>query len=649
MSNTQLYFVGCICTTLIEHTTACSFLDEEHEHPDHFSGNDSNRYTFGKIAGHNVVIVAPSRGNGHIVIETMTKDLFDTFANIRICLLVGLGGGAPTTKHETRLGDVVVGSPTDGTGAIYQYDNDKTIQKKCFVHISSLDRPWDVVLAAMPSFSSKYMLQAHQIQKSIKAVLAREAKPHKINSHQSQESDQLYQSITTVPHRGSWKRLCESQDMLLRRQGHNHRDDKATILYSETRASGLPYRVPCLVYLEQVPGYSPINRLSVPGSIAKSCSGLEMRVQIKEVADGRVLDRVGEVQLSRYLVKICLVSKSLDGPDRNQMNRQCALLETSANSGFHNKDFGIPLQAASSRGHMSLVRTLLERGADVNLNGGKYGNALYAAPERGYGRIMRLLLGLGVEVNVQGGVYSTALQVAVHEGHDKFLQALLQNGASVNAQKGGHDALLHLASEKGHEKVVRILLDLGADLPMTDRSGPMPLHAALRKGMVQTGELLLAQRRIRSLLQCSNGNGDRTPLNHTSKNGHMEVLKLPIHSITAIKAMDSRVRTTSHVAVINGHPKIPRLEVDGGAQIEPQGTECGYLPSAAQPHASFTARLKIYITKACNLLGAFQKPLSNGYTRIIWKNVNFLLLRSSNVEVILLIEFGAEIQSTVHK
>ncbi|KAH6657082.1 hypothetical protein BKA67DRAFT_554203 [Truncatella angustata] len=42
--------------------------------------------------------------------------------NVRIGLMVGIGGGAPSLKHDIRLGDIVVSSPGYGTGGVLQYD-----------------------------------------------------------------------------------------------------------------------------------------------------------------------------------------------------------------------------------------------------------------------------------------------------------------------------------------------------------------------------------------------------------------------------------------------------------------------------------------------------------------------------------------------
>ena len=46
--------------------------------------------------------------------------------------MVGIGDGAQSQKHDFRLGDVVVGVPCGGEGAVFQYDFGKTLQDRSF-------------------------------------------------------------------------------------------------------------------------------------------------------------------------------------------------------------------------------------------------------------------------------------------------------------------------------------------------------------------------------------------------------------------------------------------------------------------------------------------------------------------------------------
>ena len=45
--------------------------------------------------------------------------MLHSFPNARIGLTVGIGGGAPSPKHDIRLGDIVVSASSDGKRAAY--------------------------------------------------------------------------------------------------------------------------------------------------------------------------------------------------------------------------------------------------------------------------------------------------------------------------------------------------------------------------------------------------------------------------------------------------------------------------------------------------------------------------------------------------
>ncbi|THW72348.1 hypothetical protein D6D19_06590, partial [Aureobasidium pullulans] len=128
------YTVGWIWAISTESVAACLFLDKEHEgRPDHLSANDSNDYTLGEMSGHNVVIAVMPDGEYGLTSATgVITNMLNSFPNIRVGLMVGIGGGAPTPKHDIRLGDVVVSSPQDGTGGVYQYDYGKLIKGQGF-------------------------------------------------------------------------------------------------------------------------------------------------------------------------------------------------------------------------------------------------------------------------------------------------------------------------------------------------------------------------------------------------------------------------------------------------------------------------------------------------------------------------------------
>lgn len=133
MSNPGDYNVGWICAITTECVAAQAFLDERHDGPEYVSPRDNNDYTMGKIGKHNVVIaVLPDGEYGIASAANVASDMLHSFPNVRIGLMVGIGGGAPSQKHDIRLGDIVVSAPRDGNGGVFQYDFGKMIQDKSF-------------------------------------------------------------------------------------------------------------------------------------------------------------------------------------------------------------------------------------------------------------------------------------------------------------------------------------------------------------------------------------------------------------------------------------------------------------------------------------------------------------------------------------
>jgi nucleoside phosphorylase len=102
----------------------------------------TNDYTLGKNREHKVVIaVLPDGEYGTASAAGVATNMLNSFPNIRIGLMVGIGGGVPSVKHDIRLGDVVVSASRDGEGGVFQYDFGKSIQGQGFQHTRFLNQP----------------------------------------------------------------------------------------------------------------------------------------------------------------------------------------------------------------------------------------------------------------------------------------------------------------------------------------------------------------------------------------------------------------------------------------------------------------------------------------------------------------------------
>ena len=193
MSNPDNYTVGWICAITTEYVAAQSFLDEEHERPESVSTNDNNDYTLGKVGKHNVVIaVLPEGEYGISSAAAVARDMLHSFSNVRIGLMVGIGGGAPSQKHDIRLGDIVVSAPRDGKGGVFQYDFGKTIQDQSFRPTGFLNQPPVLLRAAVNGLKAQYERKGHRLEEAINSILEDNRRMRQKYKRPDRSSDRLY-------------------------------------------------------------------------------------------------------------------------------------------------------------------------------------------------------------------------------------------------------------------------------------------------------------------------------------------------------------------------------------------------------------------------------------------------------------------------
>ncbi|KAL6693628.1 nucleoside phosphorylase domain-containing protein [Trichoderma pleuroticola] len=200
MVNVDDFTVGWICAISTELTAARSFLDEKYESVKNVSQGDYNNYTLGKIADHNVVLaVLPDGEYGTTAAAVVAATMVCTFPNIRIGLMVGIAGGAPSEKHDIRLGDVVVSVPFNRRGGVLQYDFGKTIQNQAFQTTGFLNQPPNVLRTAVCSLMTSYECEGHEIKRTIESIIERNPRLRKKYQRPPLSNDILYQSTFIHP------------------------------------------------------------------------------------------------------------------------------------------------------------------------------------------------------------------------------------------------------------------------------------------------------------------------------------------------------------------------------------------------------------------------------------------------------------------
>ncbi len=195
MSDPARYTVGWICALPVEYIAAQEFLAEEHEKPSFVSPNDTNDYTLGKIGNHNVVIaVLPDGEYGTASAANVATNMLNSFHNIRIGLMVGIGGGVPSESHDIRLGDIVVGSPRDGTAGVFQYDFGKSIQGQTFHYTRFLNQPPTILRTAMTGLRAQYIRKGHELQEAVNSILEQNPRLRRDYGRPPQYTDRLFKA-----------------------------------------------------------------------------------------------------------------------------------------------------------------------------------------------------------------------------------------------------------------------------------------------------------------------------------------------------------------------------------------------------------------------------------------------------------------------
>jgi nucleoside phosphorylase len=149
------YTVGIIYVKPIEMNAITAMVDEFHQSIPMRRGED-NEYTLGRIGKHNVAIAGPAKGaQGKVAIADVVSRIPLAFKNIRVGLLVGIGGGVPRPpRKDVRLGDVVVGAPESGP-AVVQYDLGKQTTHDIEV-VRTLNKPPGLLLRVVDKVDNEY-------------------------------------------------------------------------------------------------------------------------------------------------------------------------------------------------------------------------------------------------------------------------------------------------------------------------------------------------------------------------------------------------------------------------------------------------------------------------------------------------------------
>ncbi|VUC24424.1 unnamed protein product [Clonostachys rosea] len=268
------YTVGWICAIKTEYVAAQACLDDEHEISSRRSHHDPNDYTVGRIGKHNVVIaVLPNGEYGKSSAAAVMSHMLHSFPGIQVMLMVGIGGGVPSARHDIRLGDVVVSTPSGGNSGVFQYDFGKSVQNQSFYPTGFMNQPPTVLRTAVAGLEASYERKGHRIKESIDAALSHNPRLGRKYSKPPLRSDRLYESTYTHHGKLACADSCSHRHLVRRRPRSEYEDNPAIhygliasgdtlmknakirdtlaeehdVLCFEMEAAGLMNNFPCLV------------------------------------------------------------------------------------------------------------------------------------------------------------------------------------------------------------------------------------------------------------------------------------------------------------------------------------------------------------------------------------------------------------------
>ncbi|KAF9871822.1 g-protein beta wd-40 repeats containing [Colletotrichum karsti] len=229
MSDPAKYTIGWVCAVVAEYVAAQTFLDEKHDHAERVSQHDNNEYTLGRMGAHNVVIaVLPLGEYGISSAASVARDMVHSFPNIRVGLMVGIAGGAPTAEKDIRLGDVVVSSPSGGHGGVLQYDFGKAIQGREFLMTGFLDQPPSVLRTAVAGLQADFEQTDDGLNEMVEmALINRPRKMVKKYGRPPLEMDKLFRSDIVSGDDGPI--LNPTEDMFIARPPRTDDDDDPAV------------------------------------------------------------------------------------------------------------------------------------------------------------------------------------------------------------------------------------------------------------------------------------------------------------------------------------------------------------------------------------------------------------------------------------
>lgn len=131
-----------------------------------------------------------------------------------------------------------------------------------------------------------------------------------------------------------------------------------------------------------------------------------------------------------------------------------------------------PLQAASCKGHLAVVKKLIAKKANHNITP----MPIFLALQNGHFSVIKYLIESGVNPDVTDQNGSTILIHVSHTGNTSLVKFMLKSGASVKLKNNLGNSAVMLAA---NTDIAKTLIALGGNIFAVSNNGETPLHLAI--------------------------------------------------------------------------------------------------------------------------------------------------------------------------
>ncbi|KAH8819881.1 hypothetical protein F5884DRAFT_839729 [Xylogone sp. PMI_703] len=567
------YRIGWVCALPLELAAAQVFLDEEHLPPSDFIWNsrfDNNKYTFGRIGQHNIILAVLPAGIYGITSAALTiRMMASSFSDVQFALMVGIGGGVPSDAHDIRLGDVVVSKPTERVSGVLQYDFGKTGQNGEITLTGTLNKPPQQALTAISALEAKYMVRDSNYKEIIDRILTTNSKIRKTFMYPGTENDILYHYDYNHQGEQACSFSCSSARVQMRERRETNEPvvhygligsgnqvikdgvtreqlrKKYNILCFEMEAAGMMDTLECLVIRgicdyadshknKQWQGYAAIvaaaytkDLLLSIGNPTGSMGGggrspLPTPVTTpatQSPAPTKIFDTTSPVEMGSP-VRMTPPAEMFSPiempppviPSQVSFSSKPMPLPTPPNSP--------PMCSVSLTQPHPVSTHPVSKDLQIRET---HGERLLRAAQDGNGDLVRIFANMGGDPNIPDPDWKhTALHYMARSGDLITVRLLLSKGADVNAKaKPSGITPLFEAAAKGHAKVLQCLLQHRANVMDRGSFKKTALHVAAANGHLECVSILLenyADRYIRDKDGC-------TPLDLAKKGGHSDIVR----------------------------------------------------------------------------------------------------------------------------